>query len=229
MDYEYTDRVIAYVDKQLIQWFSRLKSLVSFDELNVLQEVNAVYRDIGEMVRRVFLRLANQVYRENLQERTYHSLTEQWLDDLLTAYDPVSKYVFAHEWDRKRARLIEAIIASDTKTKEIEAALRSLSFMCRIYAVRITDEAVLQAFEDMEEELVRWVSEHDERTCTICYQRDGKVYKIEFLPPKPHPNCRCRYERIDVRERPKRIHAGNRPTDYEYSPARKFRRNQKRE
>ena len=66
MDYEYTDKVIAYIDKQLIERYSRLKSLVSFDELNVLQEVNALYREIDIIVRKAFLDLANKVYRENV-------------------------------------------------------------------------------------------------------------------------------------------------------------------
>lgn len=195
MDYEYTDKVIAYIDKQLIERYSRLKSLVSFDELNVLQEVNTLYREIDIIVRKAFLDLANKVYRENVR-RAIRSLDEQWLDNLLNAYDPVSKYVFTHEEDRKCARLIEAVIASSTKAQEIDAALRSMSFMCRIYAVRITDEAVLQAFKDEGEDLVKWVAEKDEKTCSVCHRRDGKIYEIDLLPPKPHPNCRCYFVRV---------------------------------
>ncbi len=210
MDYEYTDKVIAYIDKQLIERYSRLKSLVSFDELNMLQEVNALYREIDIIVRKAFIDLANKVYRENVR-RAIRSLDEQWLDNLLNAYDPVSKYVFSHEEDRKCARLIEAVIASSTKAQEIDAALRSMSFMCRIYAVRITDEAVLRAFEDDEDDdneekitalpkpksiYIQWIAEQDEKTCSVCCGRDGKVYELKHLPPKPHPNCRCRYKRV---------------------------------
>ena len=203
MDYEYTDKVIAYIDKQLIERYSRLKSLVSFDELNVLQEVNALYREIDIIVRKAFLDLANKVYRENVR-RAIRSLDEQWLDNLLNAYDPVSKYVFTHEEDRKCARLIEAVIASSTKAQEIDAALRSMSFMCRIYAVRITDEAVMQAYIDDEEEWVKWVAEKDEKTCSVCHGRDGKIYEINSVPCDPHPNCRCRRERVSLWEKQKK-------------------------
>lgn len=196
MDYEYTDKVIAYIDKQLIERYSRLKSLVSFDELNVLQEVNALYQEIDTLIRKTFLKLADKVYSDNIRAKDHQSLDEQWVDALLSAYDPVSKYVFTHEEDRKCARLIEAVIASSTKAQEIDAALRSMSFMCRIYAVRVTDEAVLQAFKDDEEDLVRWIAEKDEKTCTVCHKRDGKIYEIDLLPAKPHPNCRCSYERV---------------------------------
>jgi SPP1 gp7 family putative phage head morphogenesis protein len=196
MDYEYTDKVIAYIDKQLIERYSRLKSLVSFDELNVLQEVNALYQEIDTLIRKTFLKLADKVYSDNIRAKDHRSLDEQWVDALLSAYDPVSKYVFTHEENRKCARLIEAVIASSTKAQEIDAALRSMSFMCRIYAVRVTDEAALQAFKDDEEDLVRWIAEKDEKTCTVCHKRDGKIYEIDLLPAKPHPNCRCSYERV---------------------------------
>ena len=196
MDYEYTDKVIAHIDKQLIEWYSRLKSLVSFDELNVLQEVNALYQEIDLFVRKAFLKLANRVYSDNVRKTSLRSLDEQWVDALLSAYDPVSKYVFSHEEDRKCARFIESLIASTTKAQEVDAALRSMSFMCRIYAVRVTDEAVLQAFKDDEEDLVKWIAEKGEKTCSVCHSRDGKVYELESLPPKPHLNCRCRYRRL---------------------------------
>lgn len=48
MTYEYTDKIITYIDKQLIDRYSRLKSLVSFDELNVLNEVNILYHSRSE-------------------------------------------------------------------------------------------------------------------------------------------------------------------------------------
>ena len=204
MDYEYTDKVIAYIDKQLIERYSRLKSLVSFDELNVLQEVNTLYREVGVIVRRAFVKLANEVYADTLRKRAYRSLEEQWVDNLLNSYDPVSKYVFSHEEDRKCARLIEAIIASDTKAKEVDAALRSMSFMCRVYADRVTDEAVMQAYIDDEEEWVKWVAEKDEKTCSVCHGRDGKIYEINSVPCDPHPNCRCRRERVRLWEKQKK-------------------------
>lgn len=196
MTYEYTDKIIAYIDKQLIERYSRLKSLVSFDELNVLNEVNTLYRELYGIVKKSFLLLANQVYSHTAQRKSYRDLDEEWIDYLLTGYDPVSKYVFAHEMDRKCARLIEAIISSDTKAQEIDAALRSMSFMCRIYADRVTDEAIMQAYNDDGVQLVKWVAERDEKTCSICKKRDGRIYSIHLVPPDPHPNCRCQRERV---------------------------------
>lgn len=193
--YEYADKVTEYIDKQLIRRYSRLKSLVSFDELNVLQSVNSLYQELDVIIRKMFLLIARKTYLQTVKY-DYGSIDEEWVDNFLNGYDPVSKYVFTHELDRKSARLVEAIMASTTKTKEIDAAMRSMSLMIRAYSIRITDEAALQAFRDDGTEYVRWVSERDERTCSICRKRDGKRYSIGRLPPKPHINCRCWYERV---------------------------------
>lgn len=193
--YEYADKVTEYIDKQLIRRYSRLKSLVSFDELNVLQSVNSLYQELDVIIRKMFLLIARKTYLQTVKY-DYGSIDEEWVDNFLNGYDPVSKYVFTHELDRKSARLVEAIMASTTKTKEIDAAMRSMSLMIRAYSIRITDEAALQAFRDDGTEYVRWVSERDERTCSICRKRDGKRYSIGGLPSKPHINCRCWYERV---------------------------------
>lgn len=196
MNYANTDKIIAYIDKQLIERFSRLKSIISIDELNILQEVNALYSEVDAIVRKAFLKLAKKVYADNLREESSQSLDEQWVDELLSSYDPISKYVFTHEEDRKRARLIEALVVSDTKTEEIDRALRAMSYMCRIYADRVTDEAVTRAYIDDGVVLVKWVAEKDEKTCSVCRKRDGKIYRIEAVPKDTHPNCRCRRERV---------------------------------
>lgn len=195
MTYEYTDKVITYIDKQLIERYSRLKSLVSFDELNVLEEVNTLYREVTIIVRKAFVSLADKVYNST-KKTDFGSIDEQWVDALLNGYDPVSKYVFNHEMDRRCARLIEAVIASDSKAQEIDSALRGMSFMCRLYADRITDEATMKAYNDDGEDYVRWVSEKDERVCSVCRKRDGKIYEIGNVPKDPHPNCRCGRERV---------------------------------
>lgn len=195
MTYEYTDKIITYLDEQLVTRYARLKSLVSFDELNVLEEVNALYREVQSIIRKAFVLLANKVY-SSTKKTDFGSIDEEWVDDLLGGYDPVSKYVFTHEIDRRCARLIEAILASDNKSQEIDSALRGMSFMCRLYADRITDEATMQAYRDEGEDYVMWVAETDERVCSVCRKRDGIIYKIDDVPKDPHPNCRCKRERV---------------------------------
>lgn len=197
MTFEYTDKMISLIEKQLIQRYSRLRSLVSFDELNVMDEVNTLYSELLRIIKKSYLILAQQVYTETRRERDLRSLDEEWVDGLLTGYDPVSKYVFTHEMDRRCARLIEAVLASSDRVAEIDKALRQMSFMYRLYADRITDEAVMQAYEDDGIDFVKWVATIDSKTCRICRRRNGRIYARVFCPEDPHPNCRCRREPVE--------------------------------
>lgn len=196
MTYDYTDKVIKYINEQLIELFGKLRSVAAFDELNVLQAVNDTYRQADEMIRDAYLRLARHVYKQETGKPGTRQIDEDWIDFILTAYDPVSKYVYDNEYDRKRARTIEAIIASPTKAQEVEAAMRGVSFQARVFAVIVTDKALIQALQDEGIRKVQWVAEKDEKTCSVCHKRDGKIYMLRSLPPKPHPNCRCWYREV---------------------------------
>ena len=192
--YELTDIVIENIRKELIRDFSKLKSLLSYDELNVMSATKAVYSKIDLYVRQMFLQLMQAVYKKVTKRTCPYNYA--WLESFLLEYDEVSKYVYANELERKRDRLAEALIASPKKNEEIDAALRYLSFMLTAYAVRVTDQVVLTAYRDMGIDAVRWKAEKDNKTCTICKHRNGHIYDIEQVPPKPHLNCRCEYEEV---------------------------------
>ncbi len=191
MTYDYVDAMISYMDKRLVRMFSPLKSLLSYDEINALTAVTGVYENALRMAKASFLQIANRYYAESRFERDMRSLDEQWVDELLASYDPVSRYIFDSEYDRKRMRLFEALVASPVKDQEVKSAVRALSFMLRVYAVRMADEAVIEAMNDEGVAKVEWVAEMDNRTCPTCWKRDGRIYELLKLPPKPHPNCRC--------------------------------------
>lgn len=192
--YELTDIVIENIRKELIRDFSKLKSLLSYDELNVMSATKAVYSKIDLYVRQMFLQLMQAVYKKVTKRTCPYNYA--WLESFLLEYDEVSKYVYANEFERKRDRLAEALIASPKKNEEIDVALRYLSFMLTAYAVRVTDQVVLTAYRDMGIDAVRWKAEKDNKTCTICKHRNGHIYDIEQVPPKPHLNCRCEYEEV---------------------------------
>lgn len=192
--YELTDIAIENIRKELIRDFSKLKSLLSYDELNVMSATKAVYSKIDLYVRQMFLQLMQAVYKKVTKRTCPYNYA--WLESFLLEYDEVSKYVYANEFERKRDRLAEALIASPKKNEKIDVALRYLSFMLTAYAVRVTDQVVLMAYRDMGIDAVRWKAEKDNKTCTICKHRNGHIYDIEQVPPKPHLNCRCEYEEV---------------------------------
>ena len=46
----------------------------------------------------------------------------------------------------------------------------------------------------------RWISESGKNTCEKCKSLDGKVFELNDLPKRPHPNCKCRVEEISIVE-----------------------------
>lgn len=193
--YDYTDKIISYLNQLFIAKFSKLKTLFSFDELNVIQTTKALYAELNTIVREKLFLLATTVY-EQYADGDNSSITEDWLNDILSDYDSITKYVYEHEVERKCARLAESLVASSTKNAEIDRALRYWSSMVTQYAIEVTDKAVLQAYKDNGVQKVKWVSLNDKRRCKVCERRHGKVYDINKIPPKPHIGCRCYFEAI---------------------------------
>ena len=188
--YNYTDKVIRYMKKRFIRLFSNYKQKTSFDELNVIQSSKALYDELLQITEECLLLIAKRAYADH-GGKVIGAITTAWLLDWLNDYDPVTKYVFAHEVERKCARFAESIIASTNKAAEIDIALRYWSNMVAQYAISVTDWAVLQAYLDAGVEQVIWVTVKDERRCKECRERHDQIYDIEKVPPKPHIGCRC--------------------------------------
>ena len=193
--YEYTDKAIAYLNKEYIAIFNKLKSKVSAKSLAKLDEVTVIGKAVDQtyillmtVTKPMLQKIADHAYRRYCPD---DSLVEMWLSGFLNDYSPVTKYVFNREVGRKSSRLVEALIATKGSRKEIDSALRNWSKMIAEYAVEITDAATLEAFRDLGITEVEWFTEEDERVCGECGKRHGKIYHIEDIPPKPHWGCRC--------------------------------------
>jgi len=187
--YEFTEKVIATINRRIIGMFNRLKGIN--DEKAIIHAVNELYEELDEMLRKYLLLIARKIYSSVNLEDWIEDLAVIWLMELLEGYDPVTKYVYTHEVERKKARLIEAMIASNDKAKEVETAKRLWARQVRQYADNVTHEAVLEAYKDKQIERVEWQTEEDERVCKECVRRNGVVYFITEVPPKPHYGCRC--------------------------------------
>ncbi|MBE6784145.1 MAG: hypothetical protein E7536_09070 [Ruminococcaceae bacterium] len=189
--YEFADKVVKYLNSRFIEMFGNRKSLLSFDEVNVLQSVKSLYTEADLLVREMLYRIAVEAY-ENTQLGDVSLINEQWLlDAVLEAYDPVTKYSYVNEVERKCSRAFEGIIAGENKNEEIDTALRYWSAMITQYSIITTDAATMKAYTDSGVEKVKWVSVKDDKRCRICRERDGKVYDIDKVPVKPHLGCRC--------------------------------------
>lgn len=188
--YERTDRVIEYLNKQLIALFYRAKLIVDFDELNVIQFSKSLYEEIDKIVKEAYLALA-EATANDIMDDADEEITMIWLLERLREYDKVTKYVYENEFERKRQKFAEALISSDNKNEEIDKALRSMSKMVSQFAIEITDSALIVGYKALGVEKVMWVTERDAKVCDHCKQLDGKVFSIDDIPPKVHWNCRC--------------------------------------
>lgn len=190
------------LNKRAIRRFNRAKSglrQLPFDELNVLETVRGLYDDLAADNQAIYLELAGESYQQ-AEPHGEDKPSAAWLLALLLAYDPVTKYVYQHELERKRARLAEALIsvgkAQRKQNEEWRRALSLWSQQTAQYADIVTDAAVIKAFMDAGITKVRWITQEDEKVCKICRERSGKVYPITELPEKPHWRCRCYFEAV---------------------------------
>ena len=189
-----TDKTIAYLNKQYAKLFRRV---TAFDELNVIAVSHEIYDEALEITEQEATRLVKTVYDSTSESGEIPaSDAHAAVVALMGAYNPVTKYIYRNEIDRKRSRFAEGVISSDTPRQEVELAKRLLIATNKQFADEATFDAVVQAYADDGVKRVRWVTAVDDRRCTECKARHGKVYEIDDIPPKPHLHCRCYVEKL---------------------------------
>ena len=194
--YSKTDKTIAYLNNQKAKWFRRV---TAFDELNVIAVSHEIYDEALKVVEQEATRLVKAVYDSYRESEEVMPVSEAHaaVIALLGAYNPVTKYVYGNELDRKRARFAEGVISSDTPAEEVALAKRLLAAMNKQFADDATFDAVVKAYADDGVKQVRWITAVDERRCKECKARHHKIYNIDNIPPKPHLHCRCYVEKVD--------------------------------
>lgn len=196
--YEYTDKVIKKLNTAYLRLFTRLK-LLSFDELNIMTSVKEVYQKCLKLAKKRYLEIADYYFyrayelaaEKGRKKPSDDWINNDWLLDMLEEYDPVTLYRFIPELERKRQRLIEALIASHKKNAEIDKALRFWALQSNQYADKVTDEATLRGYKAAGIKKVRWITEKDDRVCPVCRKLNMRVFDINKVPNKPHYRCRC--------------------------------------
>lgn len=179
--YKYADKEVAKLNRYFIQEFLKFQT-IKVDEANILRSAKLMYERLDKKTRKSFVRIAKNKYDDiTIEEALF----------LLSEYDPVTRYVYEHEVERKRSRLAESYIASGGDSKEVKKALRLWSNMVRQYSISIADKALILAYKKAGVKSVKWITEEDEVRCSECAARHNKIYKIDKIPPKPHLNCRC--------------------------------------
>jgi SPP1 gp7 family putative phage head morphogenesis protein len=177
--------------------------------MNVVQtkkHIHKLYVDVFKIIEKEFLSVVDticaEIYGETLSmgfEGETREMGIEWLEDFLDKYNPVTKYVFSNEIERKESRLFEALVATmEDRYQSYATAENLLIRQVKQCGIDLEDEIALDTYKDMGVKKVQWVAENDIKTCGDCRELDGEIFDIDDAPPKLHHNCRCYY--IPVKE-----------------------------
>ena len=202
MNYELADAAIKDLNKRNLRLFDSLRTVMKFDELNVMKTVSSVYDESLKLAKKRFKQVALEAYieamvlagieRKKAEKKAEDSITDDWILDMLEDYNALTLYRFDHEVDRKKQRTAEAIIAANEKVAEIDKALRLWTLQVAQYVDFSVIYATIDGYKDAGVKYVQWISERDERVCHICFELDGQIFPIDEIPQIPaHLRCRC--------------------------------------
>lgn len=214
--FRHADRSLMVMLNSMNREFQTLGTELGFDALNVMEtrrRVNAMYARMDDMIRREYRKIARHAYMDAIAEAgadTKAFDADAFVAGALKAYDSVSDFVYDREWIRKRDRLFESIIATEHGNQEMRRNLKRgldvLANQVRQYADNITAKARVYAFRQAGADVLVWITEKDDRVCSICAPMDEQFYPIEMLPDYPaHWHCRCRLDWVDMEEMKKKV------------------------
>lgn len=207
-----------HLDKQLPALKNKIKIEVNhvgtmgFDELNVVN----TKRVTTEMFERLlannetaYLKVARATHKDAVKSAKTVGFSGKeteidgdWLMTVLLAYNLVTGYLYDREAERKRLRLNEQILTAreyDSRPMLNDSLRKTANLwwtQTAQYGIDVVDHAALQGYRDMGVKRVRWVATLDNKTCDVCRERNGVVYKIKEVPAKTHYGCRCRLEPV---------------------------------
>ena len=213
--YKMADTLLEQLKKLVRREFNRL-GIFGFDELNaprVTKETTELFeRLMAENLKR-YLQAAQKASKDakalaigaGYEDREIKIPDQAWVLAFLHAYNFVSGYLYEQEAERKRLRLAEQMLTAveyQNRTQYNDSVRRSANLwwmQTAHYMLDAVDESTLYTYEKMGVERVEWHTNVDGRECKTCRERNGKIYPIDDVPPKPHRNCRCRLSPIKKR------------------------------
>lgn len=173
-----------------------------FDEMNIVQtksHVNKLYTKVFSAVRKEFLEIIDpiiqDVYAEALDmgfDGDIRDLDEAWIEEFFEEYNPVTKYVFSNEIERKKVRLFESVVANSADVMQsYKTAEKLLTKQIKQYAIELEDAITKVVYKDIGVQYVKWNAEDDAKTCGVCNELDDQIFELKDAPPKQHYGCRC--------------------------------------
>ena len=201
--YQKADEAAAKIIKKIRREF-RHNRLALFDETNVLstkKHVHKLYKDITKIIKKELLSVVDYISQEIYDEALalgfdgdVRDLDEAWIEEFFEEYNPVTKYVFNNEIERKESRLFEALVSNKRELHQsYKTAENLLVRQVKQYGIDLEDAIAMSVYKAVGVKDVMWVTEQDHKTCGECKELDGEIFKLDEAPTKIHPNCRCYY------------------------------------
>lgn len=209
------DRYGEALKRKIRQEFNRLL-LAGFDELSVVQAkqtTKTIWERVDRFIRKNLRELCAWVYEwvyvlygKKPPDRDWTKVVDDWLK----GYDPVTRYVYDNELERKRLRLLEEILtAREFQDRPgLEKTLKTTAGLLLTqglqYGLDLMGETEKRAYEEIGPEVyVQYHACDDDRTCEDCWQYNGMVFPIDEAPRIPqHYRCRCWYTPAEKPEEP---------------------------
>ena len=205
--YREYDAYSETLKRKIKQEFNRIL-LAGWDELNVIRTqtiTESIWKRIDRFNRQAYADMCEWTYEwvyvqygDKIPEKDWTKIVDDWL----RGYDPVTKYIYDRELERKRLRLNEGILTTrETQDRPgldqvVRSAANLLLTQSLQYGLDLIGECELQAFRDVDATYVRYHACNDSKTCTDCHELDGQVFRISEAPSIPqHYRCRCWYTR----------------------------------
>ena len=200
MIWDQADKEIERMKSSINAEFHNLNNSIKIDELNIItvrKSCTPMYRRMDKRNRKAYLRIIRDAWMAALAEID-DELDEECdeksiLQTVVSAYNATTSYRYDTEVDRKLSRCIEGMLSCRNRQaiRDVNAKAAKLWFdQSRQYADESVKVARLEAFRASGVRKVRWNTQHDERVCGECYDRDKMVYDIDKVPDA-HYRCRC--------------------------------------
>ena len=205
--YRLADKLLEQLKKLIRREFNRL-GIIGFDELNasrVSLETSELFNRLMRENERMYLQVAKKAYADAVKaaiaagyiDPGENRINQTWVITLLAAYNFASGYLYESEAERKRLRLSEQMMTAReylNRTLYNDSVRRSANLwwtQASHYMLEAVDKATLDGYKDSGVKKVQWHTNIDGRECSVCRERNGKIYSITDVPPKAHRNCRC--------------------------------------
>ena len=204
--YELTDILLALLTSKLRKEVNRL-DVMGFDQLNapnVTKLTKAMIEHLLKDNKQAFLKIAKEATEEATDDVQALGVPAKpipvdgdYVDGVLGEYNPVTNYLYYPEADRKRSRLVEAILTAvainsrNDYHKELKKFANLWHTQTKQYGETMVDKTRLDTFEKNGIKYVMWQTQGDEKVCSECRDRNGKIYPLSEYPGKAHYNCRC--------------------------------------